>query len=74
MIVKFMKVKVKNIHLQKKNRPIAYALIKSSSTPDKYYDVVKYNNKTYGCGCMDRLFRKGKRCKHIKEFIAYENK
>jgi len=77
MIAEYKRVKRKGKNLAKKSRVMAYAKAVSNGGGDYYttedtYTVVRYHDRTYGCNCPSQLFRRWKRCKHIKDFIKHE--
>jgi len=79
-IQKYNRVKRRGRNLAKKSRVMAYAEVVSDNASDyqsedeQHYTVVRYHDRTYGCDCPSKLFRRRQRCKHIRQVIEYERK
>lgn len=51
-------------------RVVAYGTVEGSTGNE--YDVGRYADGSYFCGCKGKLFHREKDCKHIQEFIQVE--
>jgi len=74
-VVSYNRVKRKPKNLKKKSRVMAHAVVMSSRRGGDVhmgYPVVRYKDRTYGCTCESRLFRRHRNCKHIRSFVEHE--